>query len=144
MVRPNKGLDHVDGLEGDRQSKRRLRGILSTNSGLQPVDDVCGELGICPTYFADLRTRVLRASLDELAPRPVGRPPRRTTLSVQEVEAMRQRIADLEHEVALLHTRLELAAVAAMRETRQSKSPGRTMASAHAHRSAAAARRAVP
>ncbi len=69
MARPNKGLDHVDGLQGEAQQKQRLRCILSALFGLMSVGEACLELGIGPTYFRLLRIRVLQACLDALAPR---------------------------------------------------------------------------
>ena len=109
MARPNKGLDHIDGLQGDRTEKHRLRCILSTLLGLRSVAEVCIELAIGRTYFAMLRVRVLQACLDALAARPTGRPRRVPVEVQQEIAAMRQRIAELEQENRLLNARLELA-----------------------------------
>jgi transposase-like protein len=136
MARPNKGLYHVEGLQSDPQSKRRLRGILSTISGERSVDEVCRELGIGKTHFAELRRRVLQGGIDAIAPRPVGRPSQMTTPATQETEALQQRIAELERENAILHTRLELSALPSLRETPSSKSRG--------SRPPAAERRAIP
>ena len=128
MARPNKGLGHVDSQPGDPQSKRRLCGILSTTGGQQSVDEVCKELGIRPTYFAELRGRALRGALAALAPRPVGRPPRRPATSESEVMVLRQRIAELERENQILHARLDLAQVTTL-EVHGSKSAASRTAS---------------
>jgi hypothetical protein len=128
MARPNKGLDHVNGLWGDPQPKQRLQSILSTLGGQQSVDDACSDLGIGPTHFAALRRRVLQAGLDALLPRPVGRPAHVPSRSEREVAALRQRIAELEYENTILHARLELTALPRMPETWRPKSAGRSVA----------------
>lgn len=144
MARPNKGLGHVDRLSADPTSKRRVRGILSTVSGQRSVDEVCRELGIGPTYFDELRRRMLQGALAAIAPRPVGRPARRSAISEAEVAAMRERIAVLERENKILHAQVELASLTKPL-THDSKSAGRrTTPWAGRPRAAAQAGRAVP
>ena len=146
MVRPSKGLGHVDAMEGDLQAKQRLCVILSTLPKiheLMRVDEACRVLHIGPTYFAEMRERALQASLNELGPRPIGRPRRMATISVEEVEALQRRVQELEHEVVILNARLELAALPAPRETQRSKSH-RPPALGRRPGPAAAVRRAVP
>jgi len=104
------------------------------------VVEACEELQIGPSYFDELRTRVMLAGVAELAPRPVGRPRRMARVSDQEVEALRHRIAQLEQENAILHTRLELAEVGALREGPHPKSPGGPGRLGRRERSGAAAR----
>jgi len=126
MARPNKGLGHVDGLQGDPESKYRLKVVLATLTGEMLVDEAYDELGIGPTQFANLRKQVLQGALDALQPKPVGRPRRVTQRTEDEVEAMEQRIAELERDEAILRSRLELAILPLLRETRRPKSRGRT------------------
>lgn len=123
MARPNKGLHHVDGLQGERPQKQRLRCILETLFGQQSVADACEQLGIGPTYFGMLRTRVLQGGLDALAAKPVGRPPLVPPALRQELEQQQARLAELERENLLLRTQLELMAVA--RGDAKPKSRGR-------------------
>lgn len=114
----------MDGLQGEAQPKQRLRCILSALFGLKSVAKACRELGIGPTYFRLLRIQVLQACLDALAPRPTGRPPLVPRAVRQELQEQRARIVELEREVQILRTQLELAAVTASRP----KSRGRTRA----------------
>lgn len=109
MPRPNKGLGHVDNLEGDPDSKFRLKLILATLSGEMLVDEVCDELDLGPTQFANLRRQTLQAALDGLKPRPGGRPRKEPEVSVAEMEALRVRNQQLERDLAEMKARVELA-----------------------------------
>ena len=124
MARPNKGLGHVDGLQGDSEDKWRLKVVLSTLTGEMLVDEAYDELGIGPTQFANLRKQVLQGALDALQPKPAGRPKRVTARTEEEVEAMEQRIAELEHDAVVLRSRLELAVLPLLQHKRRSKSGG--------------------
>ena len=118
-------------------------GILSTVSGLRPVDEVCRELGIGRTYFDELRRRMLQGALAAIAPRPVGRPPQRTATAESEV-ALRAQVAMLERENQILRAQLDLASVTTL-ETRGSKSAAsRTASWDQMPRSTATRERAVP
>ena len=144
MVRPSKGLGHVDGLPCELQSKQRMRVILSTISGQLRVDEGCRQLSIGPTHFDTLRRRFLLGGGAALAPRPIGRPRRTAMVSMEEVESLRERNAELEREVVVLRARLELAALGGLPETPRSKSRGRASTLGRGPGSAAALRRAVP
>lgn len=124
MPRPNKGLGHVDALAGDPESKWRLKVVLATLTGEMLVDEAIEELELGPTQFANLRKQALQGALDALQPKAVGRPRRPAARSEAEVEAMQQRIDELEHDARLLRSRLELAVLPLLKETRRSKSRG--------------------
>lgn len=126
MVRPNKGPEHVAALAGDPQAKRRVRAILATMCGISSVLEACDELGIGPTQWANLRIQMLEGCIAALGPRPLGRPPHVTTVATDELEATRQRLAELERENVILRARLELATLPATRETLRSKSRNKT------------------
>lgn len=126
MARPNKGLAHVDGLPGDQETKWRLKVILATLTGEMLVDEAYEELGVGPTQFANLRKQALQGALDALQAKPVGRPRRAASVSEEEIEAMRQRIAELEHDAAIQRSRLELAILPLLKKPRRSKSGGQT------------------
>ena len=144
MARPNKGLGHVDRQSADPESKRRVCGILSTVSGQRSVDEVCRELGIGRTYFDELRRRTLQGALAAIAPRPVGRPPRRRGISESEVAALRARIVVLERENRILHAQLDLATLNRPATHGSKRTGGRTSPWAGRPGAAAAAGRAVP
>lgn len=109
MARPNKGLGHVDNLEGDPDSKWRLKVILATLTGEMLVDEAYEALEVGPTQFANLRRQTLQAALDGLVPRPGGRPRKEVAVSVSELEALRARNLQLERELAEMRARVELA-----------------------------------
>jgi transposase-like protein len=121
MARPNKGLDHVDSLKGDEEDKWRLKLILATLTGQMFVEEAYDELAIGPTQFANLRKQVLQGALDALQARPVGRPSRWVPPSEEEVEALRQRIVELEHDAKVLRARLELAILPILKEAPRPK-----------------------
>lgn len=99
---------------------------MATLTGEMLVDEAYEELGVGPTQFANLRKQVLQGALDGLQPKPIGRPRRVTMRTEDEVEAMEQRIVELERDGAILRSRLELAILPLLRETRRSKSRGKT------------------
>lgn len=144
MARPNKGLGHVTSQPGDPETKRRACGILSTVCGLRPVDEVCHELGIGRTHFDELRRRMLQGALAAIAPRPVGRPPRRSAVSEAEVAAMHARIAALERENQILRAQVDLASVTTLEAHRSKSARVRRSPWAARPRAAAPAGRAVP
>lgn len=109
MPRPNKGLGHVDCLEGDPDSKWRLKLILATLSGEMLVDEACDDLDLGPTQFANLRRQTLQTALDGLKPRPGGRPRKQPEALVAELESLRLRNQQLERELAEMRARVELA-----------------------------------
>jgi hypothetical protein len=109
MPRPNKGLDHVDSLEGDPESKWRLKVILATLTGEMLVEEAYEELEVGPTQFANLRRQTLQAAVDGLVKKPGGRPRKETSLSAVEVAALQLRNAELERELTELRARVELA-----------------------------------
>lgn len=109
MPRPNKGLDHVDGLQGDPETKWRLKLLLATLTGEMLVQEVCEELDLGPTQFANLRRQMLQAALDGLTPREGGRPRKEVVVSVDELQALQARNQELERQLAEMRARVELA-----------------------------------
>lgn len=137
MTRPNKGAEHVMALPGTRESKRRAKLILETISGTRPVNEACEVLGISPSQFANLRTQFLQSGIDGLQPKPVGRPRRVPNEVQQELDALRQQIADLEHENHVLKVQAEVSGVLKQQAVR-SKSGGSAAARTPPPRSDAA------
>src|SRR5687768_10085276 len=76
MPRPNLGIEHVEKLEGERETKARLKTILETLGGSLSVNDAAERLCVCPSRFAELRDLALLGALEALAPKPAGRPAR--------------------------------------------------------------------
>lgn len=130
MARPNKGLGHVDGLQGDEESKYLAKVVLATLTGEMLVDEAYEELGVGPTQFAHLRKQVLQGAVDGARPRPVGRPRRLTAKTEEEVEAMARRIQELEHELEVLRARIELSVLPLLQKIPLRKSRGQAASQA--------------
>ena len=108
MARPGLGIEHVEKLEGDHDTKTRLKLILMSLSGELSVNDAAERLGVCPSRFHELRDEALFGALSALAPRPVGRPPlQRESARVLELERELER-ARYEIEVARVREELLL------------------------------------
>jgi hypothetical protein len=108
--RPGKGEEHVDGLEGPEVSKARMKAILQTVSGTRTVKEAAGSLGLSEARFHALRQEKLQAWLDELAPRPPGRPPQEDeAVDASEVALLREQVKELQLDLQVARTRTELA-----------------------------------
>lgn len=116
MTRPPKGPGLVDSLDGDDETKERLRAVLETIAGEATVTEACAQLGISPARFHALRKEALASALQGLAPKTRGRPPKQGPTPDQE------RIAELEGEVERLQTELDMSR---MREELAVAMPGR-------------------
>lgn len=93
-------------------------------NGELPVNEACDQLGVGPTQFANLRAAALLSFLDGLQPKPVGRPRRMPPAVQAELDALRRRVAELEHDNRRLRTQLELVPVALPQLAVRSKSVG--------------------
>jgi hypothetical protein len=98
----------VQRLQGSAGSKRRLEIILRTVTGELSFTQASAQLGITPQRLHLLRQQALQAAVDELEPRPPGRPRRPAAVTAaaqgQESERLRQElaVARLREEIALL------------------------------------------
>ncbi len=109
--RPPLGPRHVERLSGDEESKRRLRLFLETLAGTKSVLEARTELGLSESHFHELRRRALQAAVDELSPRPAGRPTKAEPAETEELRALRKRVVRMETEVKIQATRADLAAL---------------------------------
>ena len=121
MPRRTKGVDHVDEIQGSRESKRRAKLILKAITGELSVREAREQLGVGPTQFANLRRQALHGFVHCLRAQPVGRPSRPAVVTAKELE-LQQRVADLERENQLLRAQAEVAALRRNREGLRSKS----------------------
>ena len=101
----------MERLEGTEEAKRRLRVILETVSGQRDVADACEELGIGKTAFFELRKRVLQASLEDLEPKPVGRPRQEVPAEESEVARLKAENQRLLDDLEIAYVREEIALV---------------------------------
>jgi transposase-like protein len=100
----------VEHLEGSLSAKQRLELILATLAGQVTVVAAAQRLGISEAMFYKLRNRVLQVSLEDLEPKPIGRPPQRTSPEAAQSNALAERVTELERELTAQTVRLELAA----------------------------------
>jgi transposase-like protein len=98
----------VEGLSGSEVAKRRLKLVLETISGELKVIEACERLGISKTAFFELRSRVLQASVEELEPKPVGRPRNETSAEQVEVQRLEQENKELRENLEIAHVREEI------------------------------------
>jgi len=111
--RPPLGAELVKHLAGSPQAKQRLSVILHTLAGELTIPQACAELGIGESRFHELRNQVLQRTLEELEPKPLGRPatpPEDARLARlrQEVQSLKidLRAAQLREELALMLPRV--------------------------------------
>ena len=96
-------------LEGSPSAKERLELILATIAGKVSVVAAAQRLGISEAMFYKLRNRVLQVSLDDLEPKPLGRPAEGPSDEALQSQELTGRVAELERELTAQTLRLELA-----------------------------------
>jgi len=110
LGRKPQGAALVAALPGSEHTKKRLTLFLQTMSGQCSVGDACQELEICESRFYAQRTEWLEESLALLEPGSPGRPAKPALLPEPvEVDALRERVRDLEHRLAVAEVRSDLA-----------------------------------
>jgi hypothetical protein len=99
------GPEYVQRLHGSAASKHRAEIILQTLSGQLSFQEASALLGITPQRLHMLRQEGLQALVDQLEPRPLGRPPKASATAAPEATALVEReleAARLREEIALL------------------------------------------
>lgn len=99
----------VEHLDGSTNAKERLELILATIAGRVSVVAAAERLGISEAMFYRLRTRVLQGCLEELEPKPLGRPPQLPSAEEVRSDELTARVMELERELAAQTVRAELA-----------------------------------
>jgi len=120
--RPPKKLDHVEGLQGTEEEKRRLRVALETLTGDLTVREACRQLGVSEARFHELRREALQGALDRLAPGQAGRPRRLEPASERRIRELETLVRELEMDLRTEEVRAEIALV--MPETLRRKKNG--------------------
>jgi transposase-like protein len=99
----------VEHLDGSTNAKERLELILQTLAAQVTVVQACRQLEISEAMFYKLRNRVLQICVDDLEPKPRGRPARHVTAHEKRSTELAAEIVTLERELAAQTVRLELA-----------------------------------
>jgi len=115
------GPELVQHLEGSEHAKERLQAMLETLVGRSTIAEACERLGIGEAMFHRLRIEALQAGLNRLEPRPIGRPPRETSVEASRVAELEERLTQLDQERQTAEVRLEIAQVLAAPQEKPSE-----------------------
>ena len=103
------GTKLLDKFTASPQAHDRMRVVLQTLMGETTIPEACTKLGIGEAMFHRIRDQVLRAGLDALEPKPMGRPRTATSASSSVVAALEQENQDLKIELHAAEVRAEIA-----------------------------------
>jgi helix-turn-helix protein len=99
----------VEHLDGSTSAKERLKLIVATLAAQVTVVGACRILGISEAMFYKLRNRVLQVCLEDLEPKPRGRPAQFATPEQERSAELATEVATLQRELVAQTVRLELA-----------------------------------
>jgi hypothetical protein len=105
------GIALVEHLDGSLRAKERLEVILATITGQLTIGQACQRLGVCEARFHRLRTEALKASLERLEPRAVGRRPRQASPDTMHCKDLERQIEELQADLKIAVVREEVARV---------------------------------
>ena len=109
--RPPLGAGLVENLEGNEESKRRLRVILEVIAKEKTVEVACAELGISRPRFYQLERAALEGALSGLEPRRPGPLPQPGPSEAdEEIARLKKKLAEKELQVLIAEAREEVAA----------------------------------
>jgi hypothetical protein len=103
------GTKLLDKFRASPQAHERMRVVLETLRGEKTIPQACAELKIGEAMFHRIRGAVLRAGLDALEPKPMGRPRAATSTPSSVVAALEQENRDLKIELRAAEVRAEIA-----------------------------------
>ena len=109
--RPPLGGEHVDGLEGSDEAKRRLKRILQTASGELSVAEASHDIGVTETHFHRLRETALAGAIAALEPKPAGRPRKEAPAVATHVAELESEVRELKIDLRASQLREEIAVV---------------------------------
>jgi len=121
------GPELTDKLAGSELARQRMQAILETIAGRCRVQDACERLGICQQLFERLRTTAIETGIAALELKPAGRPTKVNSEEEAEIARLKERVAELEAELKVMHIRVELAThLPQLGATTTKKSPPRS------------------
>ncbi len=110
--RPIKGSELVNNLDGDEESKARLKMILDTIAGRITIKEACEKLDISESRFYKLRTDILQSALINLEPKPKGRPGLQVDEKHKEIEELKDELRRLRLDNKVLELKSQFSALA--------------------------------
>ena len=99
MSRPSLGTGFIDRLEGDSESKRRVRICMATIYDQMSVEEAIKEIGLCKQAFYEARDRILCGAIEGATPKPSGRHPK--SLDAEELKRQEEGLAKLERDLRI-------------------------------------------
>jgi hypothetical protein len=99
----------VDRLEGSEIARARARAVLETVAGLCGVEDACERLEICEQRFHQLRHEIMEGAMMAAEPGRPGRRPQTLSQDKEQIECLRQQVAELQRELQASKAREEIA-----------------------------------
>lgn len=110
LGRKPQGAALVPLMAGSKHAKQRLSWFLQTLAGERSAGEACAELGIGESRFFAQRAAWLQEALALLEPRSPGRPAKpEPPIEPSEVQALRERVRELEARAAAVEVQAELA-----------------------------------
>lgn len=114
--RPPRGLDLVDGRDGDPIAKLRLKLLLGTLTGEVTLSGAADLLGVSERAVVKQRARFLDDAIELLEPRARGRPQKTETQEAGRIRELEAEVERLEYELRVARAREELALILAETE----------------------------
>jgi hypothetical protein len=120
-------VKQVEGLEGPRAQKRRLRVILETLTGERSVAEACAELEVSEARFHVLRRQALQGALEALEPGQAGRPRKAEPEEPGRIEELERELKEtkIDLQAALVRTELAVAMPHLVKKSLAGKKGGR-------------------
>jgi len=98
-------------MEGSEQAKVRLKVILEVIAEKRTVKSACEELGISEARYHELEWAALQGAVDNLEPKPAGRPPAATSAPDPRLVALEEEVKELRIGLRAAQIREEIAVV---------------------------------
>jgi hypothetical protein len=103
------GPEYVQRLDGSERAKKRLQAVLETLNGSCRVSEACERLAVGEVRFHQLRLEALQGALAGLEAGSVGRPRQEERPTVEQLQALQEKVQALEIELRVAQTRAEVA-----------------------------------
>lgn len=99
----------LESLEGSELAKRRMRWIMMTLGNQCTVRQACEDLGISEAAFHKLRRSAMRQFIEDLEPKPRGRPPSAQPRADPQMVELQEQNRRLQLQLAASRVREEIA-----------------------------------
>jgi len=107
--RPPKGRALIEKLAGSAQAREKLELIVGTMTGELTVEEACAKLGVSAARFHQVRDEGLGGAMENLEPKPVGRPRVEETEEARRIRELQARVDRLELELHAADVRTMIA-----------------------------------